>query len=109
MKEEIKAKTQLLQATCTVALQQGLPLLHRDLEDELAKALQEEIDWEVMTDMLINSSNWTPVKLKDPLPAGEFEEWKSVLKGAHRVHYSGTIWLFELEEDAQWFALKWSN
>jgi hypothetical protein len=110
-KEEIATKTRQLFTQWKVTMSAPPTVLHDvNLEDEMTKILQQEIDWELMSDLLTKSitHKWTEVQLKDPLPTGEFDKWKHNLKGAHHVHYSGTIWLFEMTEDAEWFTLKWA-
>lgn len=79
---------------------------------EAAKMLQEEIDWKVLCDLLIETG-WTKVSIKwiytsiNSSKAHIISQWcKNNLIG----HYKGRgdTWLFEHEKDAILFTLKWS-
>lgn len=77
---------------------------------EAAKMLQEEIDWKVLCDLLIETG-WTKVSVNwiriNSSKAHTISQWcKKNLFG----HYKGRgdTWLFEYEKDAILFTLKWS-
>jgi hypothetical protein len=110
VKAKITANTRQLKATWTVSLQPGLPLLHQELEGELAKTLQEEIDWEVMTDVLAGGG-WTKVdigRLENNKHAIDIHIWiEENVKGLTRQR--GSIFMFENKEEAEWFTLRWAN
>ena len=83
--------------------------LHEELEAELAKVLQEEIDREVLFDLLVECG-WTRIELPSkwlPISGVEIHEWRQKnLKGKWKGHEN--TWLFEKSEDAVVFALRWS-
>lgn len=102
----INAKPRQLTAKWTVDLEQG------DIEigEAAAKILQEEIDWEVMCD-LMKSMGWKVVELNwshtTEDNAHEIKEWcRKNLKGHYKAR--GRTWIFENEQDANWFSLRWS-
>ena len=110
-KIEIKEKSRKLQAKWTVTLEHSDADHGPDLEAELAKTLQEEIDWEVIIDIL-TEIGWTKIEMKwahrmSAQDAHEVKEWcRANLKG----NYQGRqrIWLFELEKDASMFIMRWA-
>lgn len=85
-----------------------------DLEDklsaEMSRQLQQDIDWQVLS-QLLREVGWTQITTSwDMMSLEESYELKiwceANLKG-HR-HGRGKIWLFELEKDASMFALRWT-
>ena len=88
----------------------------KDLEQELAEKLSngmaEEIDWDLLCDML-KEVGWVKVAISEPWSnmtssfAHEIKEWcKENIKGHYKAR--GRVWLFEKEQDAEWFMLRWS-
>lgn len=82
--------------------------LHEDLEHELAKTLQKEIDAEILRSMF-REIGWHEVVLS-PMTyerGKEIDKWiRETVKGrSHWAH--GLVWLFEQEQDAMWFKLRW--
>lgn len=81
---------------------------HQELEQELARTLQEEIDWEVLSSIL-EEMGWTRVTLENkflPVSLVELHRWREEnLKGQWKGH--GGEWMFEKAEDATVFALRW--
>lgn len=80
----------------------------KDLEGELAKVLQEEIDWEIMTDMMV-TLGWVKVNLnhfKDRYQSIDIQEWLNANCKGHYMNRS-TMFIFQKAEDAEWFSLKW--
>lgn len=92
---------------------QGLNLdQYPDLVEEAAKncakQIQEEIDWHIITDMLVGVG-WTKIQF-EPLrgveEAYDISAWiKTNCQG--KVQSRGETWIFEKAEDAEWFTLKW--
>ena len=85
-----------------------------DLEDklsaEMSRQLQQDIDWQVLSQLLREvgwtqiTTSWDMMSLEESY---ELKTWcEANLKG-HR-HSRGKIWLFELEKDASMFALRWT-
>lgn len=81
--------------------------LHEDLENELAKTLQEEIDAEIMQSML-RDCGWAEVVLERMHKPEKriIEQWadNNIKKG---VWTHGPVWLFKDPKEANWFALRW--
>ena len=83
-----------------------------DLEDELtekmSKLLAEEIDWELISDMMI-AVGWTKVtldRLKDRYHSIDIQDWLNDNCKGHYKQRSRTF-VFEKAEDAEWFSLRW--
>jgi hypothetical protein len=95
----------------TVTLEHADPESDPGLEEEVAKILQEEIDWEIMIDIM-TEVGWTKIEMDWPTrmsesDAHEIKEWcQANLQG----NYNGRakIWLFEKSQDAVMFSLRWS-
>lgn len=83
--------------------------LHEELEEELARVLQEEIDREVLFGLL-EECGWTRIELPSkwfPVSGIELHEWRQKnLTGKWKAHEN--TWLFEKEKDATIFALRWA-
>jgi len=72
---------------------------------EVAKIMQEEIDWEILSNRLVEYG-WTKVGIS---AAGmhTVEKWvEENIQGKYK--FRGTTWLFESEKDAAFFILRWS-
>lgn len=84
------------------------------MEEELGNAIREEIDWEIVSDLLVSLDGWIKVKLnletlvsKNPEMFMEIQDWViENVEGSFKSH--GTEWLFRDEKDAALFALRWS-
>ena len=78
------------------------------IADELATVLQEEIDWELITDALV-SIGWARVELgrfNDRYHAIDIQLWlDETCKGHYRNR--GTTFMFQKPEEAEWFSLRW--
>ena len=109
-KQQIAEKSPKLASKWTVTLEHGDPEWDPEYEKEITKVLQEEIDWEVMIDIM-TEAGWTKIEMSWPhrmsaVDAYEVKEWcRANLQG----HYQGRarIWLFEKEQDATMFVLRW--
>jgi hypothetical protein len=85
--------------------------MNNSLEDEIiskmGKRMSDEIDFEILTGMLCQLG-WRKIVLS-PMTGetgAEVDAWTaSHVKG----HFEtlGLVWVFEQEEDANWFALRW--
>ena len=81
------------------------------LEDEIiskmGKQMSDEIDFGILTEMLCELG-WrriilSPMSTEDSY---EVDAWTAKhIKGHFET--MGLVWVFELEEDANWFALRW--
>lgn len=85
--------------------------LNEEIVEALAKEMSEEIDWECLKGLLLESG-WKEIKMDWPKSinsarAHEIKEWcRAHLKG----HYNGRggSWIFEDERDATLFVLRWA-
>lgn len=82
-----------------------------DLEDEvineMSKQLCSEIDFSILTEMLCELG-WRKIVLSPMTMEDSYavDEWtKKHVKGHFET--MGLVWVFEYEEDANWFALRW--
>jgi len=116
VKTEIKNKSRKLSAKWTVTLEHGQTEHNLELEKEIAKTLQEEIDWGILSDMLVEIG-WQRVILS-PLTLerfshvhvwlGQVKPWlDSNMTGLYRSRRE--TWLFENSKDATLFILRWTN
>jgi hypothetical protein len=81
------------------------------LEDEIitkmGKQMSDEIDFEILTGMLCQLG-WrkiilSPMTTED---SNEVDIWTARNVKGH-FETMGLVWVFEQEEDANWFALRW--
>jgi hypothetical protein len=83
--------------------------LGEELSGAMATAIQEEIDWEIMCDLMIRVG-WHRVEANTEYNIDDYCTVKEWLNQNIKNHYKcrhGT-WLFEQSEDAAWFALRWA-
>ena len=103
----VKQKSQELKARWSMELKViEAQQLKTQFEIECAKILQEEIDWEILSTLLVEKG-WTKVEEISPSPMYIVGKWvKDNIQGKYKVR--GTTWLFESEKDATMFILRWS-
>jgi hypothetical protein len=81
--------------------------IEEDIINRAGKAMADEIDFGILTEMLCELG-WRKIILK-PMTweAGlEVDAWTAKhTKGP--FENMGLVWIFEDEEDANWFALRW--
>ena len=81
------------------------------LEDEIitkmGKQMSDEIDFGILTEMLCELG-WRRVILS-PMSTEDSYEVDMWTKKHVKGHFEtmGLVWVFEQEEDANWFALRW--
>ena len=81
------------------------------LEDEIitkmGKQMSDEIDFGILTEMLCELG-WRRIILS-PMSTEDSYEVDMWTKKHVKGHFEtmGLVWVFELEEDANWFALRW--
>lgn len=79
------------------------------VEDELAKILKEEIDWELLVDLMCTTCGWTKVELKKDytlIDLNEIDQWcKETCTGSYKSR--DRMFIFENNKDAEWFILRW--
>ena len=81
------------------------------LEDEIitkmGKQMSDEIDFEILTGMLCQLG-WRKIVLS-PMSTEDshaIDAWTAKHVKGH-FETMGLVWVFEQEEDANWFALRW--
>jgi len=85
-----------------------------NLEEEIAKELAEkmcsDIDFQILSDMLISACGWTRIVL-GPMTkehGDQIDLWvNNNVKGPYQTR--GIVWIFQNESDAVHFTLKWVN
>jgi len=81
--------------------------LQEEIMNDMGQKIANEIDFQVLADMLC-SIGWRKVVLK-PMnweDGYSVDEWTAQhIKGNFET--MGLVWVFELEQDANWFALRW--
>lgn len=105
-KVKVTQKPKQLTATWTVDLQPGEIEFSEGLEEELAKTLAEEIDWEITSSLLVENG-WTQVIIPEKADILVVWSWvRDNIKGKNtHLRYD---WVFEKQEDAIWFKLRWA-
>lgn len=81
--------------------------LEEEIINKAGKRLADEIDFEILCGML-KELGWKKIVLS-PMTheqSCEIDYWTDQhVKGSFET--MGLVWIFELEEDANWFALRW--
>jgi hypothetical protein len=82
--------------------------LEEKMIKKAGKELADEIDWGILSVLLIESG-WTKV-IRKPFAGREeavdISDWIENSRIGH-VRSLGTVWLFEKEQDAIMFSLRW--
>ena len=81
--------------------------LEEEILNKAGNAMADEIDFGILTEMLCELG-WRKVILKPmTLEAGlTIDDWTDKhIKGPFET--MGLVWVFEQEQDANWFALRW--
>lgn len=81
--------------------------IEEDIINKAGKAMADEIDFGILTEMLCELG-WRRVILR-PMSTEDSHE-VDVWTAKHiKGHFEtmGLVWVFEQEEDANWFALRW--
>ena len=81
--------------------------IQEQIINDAGKAIADEIDFSILADMLCEIG-WRKVILR-PMSWEDgyaVDEWTAKhIKGNFET--MGLVWIFEHEEDANWFALRW--
>lgn len=78
--------------------------------NRMSKAMVEEIDFEVLSNMLVKSCGWTRIVLDTTGPnrrAVDINEWLHAECTRHWKR-NGRTWVFENKNEAALFKLTWS-
>lgn len=83
--------------------------LEEEMLDRMGKQMANEIDFEVLCGML-KELGWSKVILR-PMTGemgAEVDDWTANhIKGNFET--MGLVWIFEQEQDAMWFTLRWMS
>ena len=81
--------------------------LEQDIINRAGKRMADEIDFTILTDMLCGIG-WRKVILK-PMTMEDGYAIDSWTANHVKGHFEtmGLVWVFEKEQDANWFALRW--
>lgn len=83
--------------------------MQEQIIQELASEMQSQIDFEILSNILVEYG-WTKVELKNkflPVSGIELHEWRVKNIKGRWIGNEG-VWLFEDAKDANWFILKWT-
>lgn len=81
--------------------------LQEEIINQMGNQMSKEIDFEILCGML-TELGWKKIILK-PMTheeGCEIDDWVDVHVKGH-FETMGLVWIFENEEDANWFALRW--
>lgn len=84
--------------------------LQDQIQEELSKAMADEIDAQVMRGFLVDTG-WHEVVLNWAMTievSKEVDQWVAE-KSKGPYWNRGLVWLFERRQDAVWFSLRWSK
>ena len=81
--------------------------IEQEIINDLGQKMANEIDFTILTDMLIGIG-WRKVVLS-PMTWEQGDEVDTWVDAHVKGHYEtmGLVWVFEHEDDANWFALRW--
>ena len=83
--------------------------LEKEIMDTLAKEITQEIDFEVMSSVLIDMG-WHKIKLTPMTWEQSCDVDRWVNEKVQGKHYTmGLVWIFEEQADAVNFTLKWAE
>jgi hypothetical protein len=78
--------------------------LEQEIANKLAKEIADQIDWNILSEILIEQG-WNKV-IREPLVNEDVKGWIDLVR-IGKVHSLGNEWLFEKEQDAIIFLLRW--
>ena len=79
--------------------------LEQEIADKLAKKIADQIDWNILSEILV-SGGWKKV-IREPLfYDADIQGWLDLIRIGH-VRSMGNAWLFEKEQAAIMFSLRW--
>jgi hypothetical protein len=81
--------------------------LEEEILNKAGKRMSDEIDFGILTEMLCELG-WRRVILKPMImeDSNEVDAWTARHVKGH-FETMGLVWIFEHEEDANWFILRW--
>jgi hypothetical protein len=83
--------------------------LNDDLSKEIAKSIQEEIDFHVLCDFIVEAGG-VKITLPPSISVDQYDKIKTWVdeNAKGKFHRYRLTWVFELPADATWFLLNWS-
>jgi len=78
--------------------------LEQEIANKLAKEISDQIDWNILSEILIEQG-WNKV-IREPLVNEDVKGWLDLVR-IGKVRSLGNEWLFEKEQDAIIFSLRW--
>jgi hypothetical protein len=79
--------------------------LEKEMLTKLSKSMADQIDWNILSEILIEQG-WKKV-IREPLFYDEdVHGWLDLIKTG-KIRSLGNEWLFEKEQDAIMFSLRW--
>jgi hypothetical protein len=82
--------------------------LQEEIANELATQMQSEIDFRILSDMLVQACGWTKIELFGHHKKEDILSWCEKNIKDHYQH-RGPSFVFENQGDAVNFTLKWVN
>ena len=81
--------------------------LEDEIATEMSRQIAKEVDFEILCGFLIELG-WKKIVLR-PMTHEHGEEIDAWTKKNVKGHFEtmGLVWIFEYEQDANWFSLKW--
>lgn len=83
--------------------------LEEQIVAELSTEMQSEIDFQILSDMLVQACGWHRVGLvryQSREHSVDILNWCDKNVKGHYQHRGG-IFIFETQQDANWFTLRW--
>ena len=81
--------------------------IEEEIINEAGRQMAREIDFQIIVDLLVGTG-WKKVVL-NPMTweeGDEIDRWcEQQVKGKYKN--MGLVWIFEQEDDANWFTLRW--
>ncbi len=83
--------------------------IEEEIVNELSEKMCSDIDFQILSDMLIEACGWTRIILSPMTKehGDNIDDWvKNNIKGHYQTR--GLVWIFEDQGDAVNFTLKWN-
>jgi hypothetical protein len=80
--------------------------LGEELASAMSQAIAEEIDWQILTELMIGAG-WHKIEVPTDSNSAVALWAAENIKGHYECRFD--TWIFERSEDAVWFTLRWSS
>lgn len=84
--------------------------LEEEIANELSEKMCSDIDFQILSDVLVTACDWTRIVLKPMTKehSDAIDNWvNNNVKGPFQTR--GIVWIFQNTSDAVNFTLKWAN